>query len=114
MSKKRPFLHTPGPWVYDASLPENVYSDDATGSIVATCGGFDFAPRSKAEIYANARLIAEAPALLDIARSMDARLTEFWPGGPDECQLAIFRPDDNIAKIWRDIRAALAAVDRED
>ena len=34
--------HTALPWVYDPRYPGNVYSDDVTGSIIATCAGFRF------------------------------------------------------------------------
>lgn len=67
---------TPGPWMTEyPRLPGGVYSDDATGSIVArTSGkGFEYAPRPDAEWQANADIIAAArnaiPWLLDeIAR----------------------------------------------
>lgn len=49
--------HTKEPWVYDASLPAGVYSDDVTGSIIATCEGFGLAPRPGEERAANARRI---------------------------------------------------------
>ncbi len=56
---------TPGPWVTDKSLPEGVYSSDATGSIVARVGGrgFELAYRPTEERAANARLIAAAPKM---------------------------------------------------
>lgn len=57
---------TNGPWVYDENHPFNAYSDDKTGSIVATCDGFKYAPRPDAEKIANARLIAAAPRLFDL------------------------------------------------
>ncbi|QDV34965.1 hypothetical protein [Tautonia plasticadhaerens] len=61
--------HTPGPWECgDPSRGESpvlVYCDDATGSIVAQVGDFQYAPRPRAEALANARLIAAAPELLD-------------------------------------------------
>lgn len=57
--------HTPGPWVLDDDMPGSIFSDDATGSIVARCRGvgFEYAPRPIEEWQANARLIAAAPDL---------------------------------------------------
>jgi hypothetical protein len=48
------------PWVYDPACLANIYSDDATGSIIATCRGFYFAPRPSEEQEANAALIVLA------------------------------------------------------
>ena len=56
---------TKGPWVWDKRHPFNVYSDDATGSIVSTTDGFKYAPRHDAEKQANANLIAAAPDLYE-------------------------------------------------
>lgn len=59
---------TPGPWVTDDELPGRVFSDDATGSIIAQFDGFRFAPRADDEMSANTHLAAAAvnalPALL--------------------------------------------------
>lgn len=60
MNTKATAQHTPTPWVHDPVLPAHVYSDDATGSIVATCTGFSFAPRPEAEKRANAAFIVRA------------------------------------------------------
>jgi hypothetical protein len=59
--------HTPGPWVLsdDDCLAGNVYSTDATGSIVARVKGFEYALRPESEWRANATLIAAAPDLLE-------------------------------------------------
>ena len=46
------------PWVFDNKF--NIYSSDATGSIVATTDGFNLAPRPDEEKEANARLIVNA------------------------------------------------------
>ena len=56
--------HTPGPWSTDPRYFGNVYCDDATGSLVAKCGPFGFAPRPMVELAANTNLIAAAPDLL--------------------------------------------------
>jgi hypothetical protein len=67
---------TPGPWVTDDTMPGNVYSDDATGSIVATFKGFTYAPRPSQEWEANARLTAAArnalPSLVHRLRTAEA------------------------------------------
>jgi len=55
---------TKGEWSYDTGLPFNIYSDDATGSIIGTTSGFKFAPRPEAEKEANARLAVEAGTVL--------------------------------------------------
>lgn len=69
---------TLGPFVHDAQMPANVYSDDATGSIVATCKGFKYAPRPEAEQNANARFFAAArqlvPAMADRIEALEALL----------------------------------------
>lgn len=52
--------HTPTPWVYDPAHPASVYSDDKTGSIIATCEGFRFAQRWRTEVVANAAFIVRA------------------------------------------------------
>jgi hypothetical protein len=53
---------TPRPWIYDATLPQFVYSNDATGSLIARCGGkgFEFVHRTNAECEANAQFIVRA------------------------------------------------------
>jgi hypothetical protein len=65
---------TPGPWVHDPKLFSNVYSDDATGSIVATCTGFTYARRPPAVEAANARFIAFARSLVPEMADEIARL----------------------------------------
>ncbi|QUS39520.1 hypothetical protein RPMA_12260 [Tardiphaga alba] len=54
--------HTPLPWVLDHSEPcrGRIYCEDATGSIVASCVDFKWAPRPVAEQDANAALIVRA------------------------------------------------------
>lgn len=55
---------TPPPWVCgDESDPNqcgNIYSHDATGSIIASCVDFIYAPRDKSEQNANAAFIVKA------------------------------------------------------
>jgi hypothetical protein len=60
---------TKGPWCLDETLPFGIYSDDATGSIIARVSGkgFEYVPRPEAEWQANARLIAAAPDFADAA-----------------------------------------------
>ena len=62
MSKEK---FTPGPWTTDPDFPLNIYCADVTGSIVATCDGFEYAPRRAYEKAANANLIAAAPDLYE-------------------------------------------------
>ncbi len=52
---------TKGPWLLDPTLPGKVYSNDATGSIIATATGFDLAPRPNEEMLANTALIHAGP-----------------------------------------------------
>jgi len=64
---------TPGPWVVDSfSTREGefvgVYSDDATGSVVAHVGPFSLVRRPREIVDANARLIAAAPGMYDALR----------------------------------------------
>ena len=67
--------HTPGPWVTDDTLPGNVYSSDATGSIIATVTGFEWARRGKTVEKANARLIAAAPDMLEALKAINVCLS---------------------------------------
>ena len=66
---------TPGPWEHDPieGYQFNIYSDDATGSILATTTGFQYAPRKPAEKLANARFIAYAR---EAVPALAARLAE--------------------------------------
>jgi hypothetical protein len=87
---------TAGPWVTDDDLPGRVYSDDATGSIIAQFDGFMYAPRADGEMSANTHLAAAAvnalPALLSIAKRVaGAPVGTFaWVAG----SVAYVRPDD--------------------
>lgn len=85
---------TKGPWVYDPEYPLNVYSDDATGSIIATVGGFRLAPRPLDEMTANASLIALAPDLLDEVLRLRADLAhEVEAHGETQAALRAFMAD---------------------
>lgn len=77
------FAHTPGPWSLDDGLPGGVYSNDATGSIVARCVGigFEFVWRPAAESRANARLIAAAPDMLAALQEIAALKLPDDPAG---------------------------------
>ena len=69
--------HTDLPWVHDRKI--NVYSDDATGSIIATAGGFHWAPSPESEQEANAAFIVKACnnhyQLLATIKSIKSNLT---------------------------------------
>lgn len=52
--------HTPTPWVYDPTLPYGIYSDDATGSRIATTDKNNLVGRSSEENAANAAFIVTA------------------------------------------------------
>lgn len=68
--------HTPGPWThYNAKLrPQfSVRVNEIhgpNGEVIVQWGGFDAADGKKPEIKANARLIAAAPDLLDLANDI--------------------------------------------
>jgi len=51
----------------------SIYCDDATGSIVARCDGFDYAPRPRVEVTANAHKMAlfgtHGPAMVTVLKS---------------------------------------------
>lgn len=70
--------HTKGPWLLDDGLPGGVYSDDATGSIVARCMGigFEWVSRPRAESIANAQLISAAPDMLAALRNVQKLISE--------------------------------------
>ena len=58
---------TPGPWVGDEreGMRASVYSDDATGSVVAECGSWSYVAHSEAACIANAAFILSAqPAVV--------------------------------------------------
>lgn len=75
-------MHTPGPW------ETSVLSDGTQWEVCAAGGGDFIAATEKAH---DARLIAKAPAMLDVLR----RVADFWAGG------------DVPAELDRDIRALL-------
>ena len=111
---------TPGPWVHDPEEARqfHIYSDDATGSIVATATGFQYAPRKPAEKLANARFIAWAreavPALAAErdewkarAPAAEAKLTHITTAwGEDalrveELKTEVARLRDDVARVVR-------------
>lgn len=92
--------HTPGPWRTEDRYPGNVYCSDVTGSIVARCDGFEYAPRPAGEIVANVALIAAAPDLLKLAK-------QYW-SECGECAGTGVTPDDQDCSECRFIRDVLA------
>jgi len=71
-------MHTKGNWEVDdrgmaggVRFSGYVHCDDATGSAVALTR-FQFVARSEEETLANARLIAAAPDLLEVAKRLAA------------------------------------------
>ena len=72
--------HTPGPWIAEGG---SVFSDDATGSIVATCDGFRYAPRPKSEVLANAEFIVRVcnshAAMLEALKDAQESLGYLYP-----------------------------------
>ena len=59
-------MHTPGPWkLFEGEHSEVVEVLDNRGLPIVSWGGFDDSRRTDEEHNANARLIAEAPAMLE-------------------------------------------------
>lgn len=79
-------MHAPGPWHVDGKTVKSV--DHQRYYTVARVDNNKFTPEANA---ANARLIAKAPAMLDVLR----RVADFWAGG------------DVPEELDRDIRALL-------
>jgi hypothetical protein len=69
---------TPGPWEIDPDRRRSqcVYSDDATGSLIARTGGkgFEYVNRARDEEDANAALIALAPDMAQAILDMQAEV----------------------------------------
>lgn len=62
--------HTPGPWaVKDSKLSISVHSEDSDYSVCSLSVAAEYA-RSPSVARANARLIAEAPAMLEALRNL--------------------------------------------
>lgn len=78
--------HTPGPWALLSEAPDCAWVEDADGKIVATGFGRD--------AKGNARLIAEAPAMLEALRKAQNAYNQRNPVG-------------------KEIRAILARIDGE-
>lgn len=64
--------HTKGPFIVDNGA--KVYSDDATGSIVAKCDGFEWIVRPEKEYLANAHLFADSPLILQRCMELEELL----------------------------------------
>jgi hypothetical protein len=63
--------HTKGKWVYDEKRPFYIYSDDATGSIIASCDSFQYAQRPDKEKAANAKIMTAAPEMLEALKNLE-------------------------------------------
>jgi len=91
--------HTPGPWEFFNVPPGcGVMNRD---SDIAHCSGFN-SSRSRSEELANARLIAAAPELLDMARDTRDYLSgipESAAGGDDAAMDLVRRLDALLARI---------------
>ena len=85
--------HTPGPWEIETGRPLEVVLR-ADGTAVGAAYGSD------SEAEANARLIAAAPDLLDIAQRVVAECTDTFHDPAD------MSPE--WVAIYRDARAAIA------
>lgn len=71
---------TPRPWsTGEAQNRGCVYSSDETGSIIAQCDGFKYAPRARKEIEANAALIVKAVNAFDAAVELRAAIGRLIP-----------------------------------
>jgi len=79
---------TPRPWCTgEAENRGCVYSSDATGSIIAQCDGFKYAPRARKEIEANAALIVQAVnAYDDMLAALRAVMAEHRYGYGLRCE----------------------------
>lgn len=97
-------LHTPGPWRVDGPHKNDITSDaggigvtipkSARGSNLAVEG---LLAADDQQSYANARLIAAAPDMLDALRALN--------GG---ARPSNWQDDDGEADAWRQLDAALA------
>lgn len=67
--------HTPTPWVFDPTLPTGIYSDDATGSRIATTGENKLVGSDPKEDKANAAFIVTAANAYDKHRALIETLT---------------------------------------
>jgi len=100
--------YTPGPWQYtydgDGEPPSTIYAGEPTDEafIATLCGGL--APQ---ETFANARLIAAAPALAEALRRLlsAAQCRENTMGDP----LRLIEVQSELRAAAFDARAALSA-----
>ena len=103
---------TPGPFVYDEQLPGTVYSDDRSGSIVATCKGFEYAPRPEAEQIANARFFVSArqdvPDLIAALRAAEEALDH-----ANACNRGLVRLNEVLQARAEQAKAMVAAAYRD-
>ena len=66
-------MHTPGPWkLFEGEHSEVVEVLDNRGLPIVSWGGFDDSRRTDEEHNANARLIAEAPAMLEALEQVES------------------------------------------
>ena len=86
--------HTPGPWSVSKGCDQYI---GAEGFWIASTMGV-----RGLEGAANARLIAAAPDLLEVAKSIDTMWSSLDGGGPDNARSGEVRP------IWHALRAAIA------
>lgn len=90
--------HTPGPWTYKATAGDHDFAiyPEATGRDVALVRDFN---------EANARLIAEAPAMRELLARID------WLMGRVTWEMS----DHNaIQEYWQATTASLARIDGDD
>lgn len=103
----RPAGYTAGPW--------HVLSDalDHQERWIRSPQGWEIAKMSRNldASWANARLLAAAPDLVEALQALDASWSEDFPDGPDgdlTFHAGFGRMSDDTAALWRTIRAALA------
>ena len=74
--------HTPGPWAAndDGLVLGNMDNYEGEAPLVCTCGSADDLNREPELHLANARLIAAAPDLLDVAKKALRELRSINPG----------------------------------
>ena len=73
-------MHTPGPWkLFEGEHSEVVEVLDNRGLPIVSWGGFDDSRRTDEEHNANARLIAQAPAMLVDLESLVALVKRVIP-----------------------------------
>lgn len=112
--------HTPGPWViHDAD--GIIEATDGTAIADPACSGLHGKVPTVNEAAANARLIAEAPAMLEALRDLVRSGTNGWDGqcihcgrdnaGEDQYRCAYFAPGDEDNCPYENARAILTRID---